>query len=145
MSTFSKLQRNISYKIYLDLLLAFLIVLLNSSFIYIPLFIGLFITINLRKTFLLPFLFFTEIMHNFAYFSLIGFYFIYKNYIYSILQIQFTKLYANFLSIILVYILYFLLLSSYFTINDINIHFNYIYLVYYILIEELILFIKELK
>ena len=145
MSTFSKLQRNISYKIYLDLLLAFLIVLLNSSFIYIPLFIGLFITINVRKSFLLPFLFFTEIMHNFAYFSLIGFYFIYKNYIYSILQIQFTKLYANFLSIILVYILYFLLLSSYFTINDINIHFNYIYLVYYILIEELILFIKELK
>ena len=132
MSTFSKLQRNISYKIYLDLLLAFLIVLLNSSFIYIPLFIGLFITINVRKTFLLPFLFFTEIMHNFAYFSLIGFYFIYKNYIYNVLQIQFTKLYANFLSIILVYILYFLLLSSYFTINDINIHFNYIYLVYFL-------------
>jgi hypothetical protein len=119
MSTFPKLQRNISYKIYIiDLLLAFLIVLLNSSFIFIPLFIGLVITLDLRKSFVLPFLFFTEVMHNFLFFSLIGFYFIYKTYIYEILRIKFIKIYADAISIFLIYILYFLWFISFNILNE---------------------------
>jgi len=146
MPTFPKLQRNISNQNYLiDILLSFIIVLFNSTFIYFPLFIGLVITLDLNLVFVLSFLFFTEITHNFPYLSLILFYFIYKNYIYFILSIKIDKNYINILSIFLVYFLYFLSLSAYYTINEIDFEFNPIYLFYYGLIEALFLFLKEFK
>jgi len=144
MSTFSKLQRNISYKTYLiDILLAFLISLLSSSFIYFPLLIGLFITLDLRLSFVLPFLFFTEITHSFLYFSLITFYFIYKYYFYVVLSIKINKNYLNFISIPLVYILYFTFLSSYYIIQEEYFQLDYMMIIYYILIEELLLILDK--
>jgi len=139
MSTFPKLQRNISYKIYIkDLLLSFFIAYLSSSFIYFPLLIGLFISLNLRLSFILPFLFFTQITHSFVYFSLIIFYFIFKYYLYPVLYIKINKEYITYFSIPLIYLLYFSALISYYTINDINFNVNVIFIVYYILIEELL-------
>jgi len=145
MSTFSELQRSVSYKKYItDFLLAFIISLISSSFIYFPLLIGLFITLNLRLTFVIPFLFFTQITHSFLYFSLIIFYFIYKYYLYVILSIKINKNYLNYISIILVYIFYFTFLSSYYTIQDKYFELNYLIIIYYILVEEL-LFILDKK
>ena len=144
MPTFPKLQRNISYKNYLiDLILAFILALLNSEFIYFPLLIGLFITINVRLSFIIPFLFFTETTHNFAYFSLIIFYFIYKNYIYPILYIKIEHSLINYISIILVYLLYFTLLESYYTIQDENFNIHIMFIIYYILIEEILLLLDK--
>jgi len=147
MSTFSKLQRNITYKTYIiDILFSFVLALLSSNFIYFPLLIGIFITLDLRLSFVLPFLFFTEITHGYLYLSLISFYFIYKYYIYPIFSIKLDKNYIHFLSIPLVYILYFLFLESYYTINDIFFNINYLFILYYILVEELLLLIdKRLK
>ncbi len=144
MPTFPKLQRNISYKNYLtDLILAFVLALLNSEFIYFPLLIGLFITINIRLSFIIPFLFFTETSHNFPYFSLIIFYFIYRNYIYPILYIKIEHSLINYVSIILVYLLYFSLLSSYYTIQDKSFHIHIMFIIYYILIEEILLLLDK--
>jgi len=140
MSTFSKLQRNISYKNYIiDLLFSFLLALLSSEYILVPLFIGLFITLNTRLSFILPFLFFTETLHGFPFFSLIGFYFIYKYYFYQLLAIKLEQPYTNLLSIIFVYLFYFLILLSYYTMQGINFSFHIEYLIYYILIEEILL------
>jgi len=144
MSTFPELQRNISYKNYLiNILAGFFIALLSSKFVLFPLFIGLFITIDTSIIFILSFLFFIETLHSFPYFSLILFYLIYKNYIYKILYIKFDKTFTEFLSIILVYLLYFLVLTSYYTIQDINVNFNISYFIYYIFIEEIILFLYK--
>ena len=144
MSTFPKLQRNISYKNYLiDLILSFVLASLNSEFIYFPLLIGVFITIDIRLSFIIPFLFFTETTHNFPYFSLIAFYFIYKNYIYPIFYIKIEKKFVDYISIILVYVLYFSLVSSYYTIQDENFHIHVMFILYYIIIEEILLFIHK--
>jgi len=148
MPTFPKLQRNISYKNYLiDILLSFIIVFFNSSFIYVPLFIGLVISLNFRLSFVFPFLFFTEITHNYIYLSLIVFYLIYKRYLYPFLFVILNKSYINIISIIFVYFIYFLFLTAFYVINDIEIDINYLYILYYILTEELLLFFinKELK
>jgi len=144
MPTFSELQRNITYKNYIvDILFSFIIVMLSSSFIYFPLLIGIFITLNLRLSFIIPFLFFTSITHSFVYFSLILFFFIYKKYIYLFLKITLDKYYIDFISIIFVYLLYFLFLTSYYTMQDIFFEVNYTFILYYILIEELLLIIKQ--
>jgi len=144
MPTFSKLQRNISYKTYLiDLILSFVLSLLSSEFIYFPLLIGLFITINTRLSFIIPLLFFTETTHNFPYFSLIAFYFIYKNYIYPVFYIKIEKKFVDYISIVLVYVLYFSLLESYSTIQDEDFHINVIFILYYILVEEILIFIHK--
>ena len=144
MPTFSKLQRNITYKNYLiDLFLAFILASLNSEFIYFPLLIGLFITINVRLSFIIPFLFFTETTHSFPYFSLIIFYFIYKNYIYPIFYIKIEHTFINYISIILVYLLYFSLLSSYYIIQDKDFHIHIMFIIYYIIIEELLLLLDK--
>jgi len=147
MPTFPKLQRNITYKNYIiDLILSFIIVSFSSSYIYFPLLIGLFITLNMRISFILPFLFFTTITHSFIYFSLIIFYFIYKKYIYLILEIKLNKNFIDFISIVLVYLLYFLFVASYYTIQDIPFNINHLFIYYYILIEEFILiFIQKVK
>jgi len=144
MPTFSELQRNITYKNYIvDILFSFIIVMLSSSFIYFPLLIGIFITLNLRLSFIIPFLFFTSITHSFVYFSLILFFFIYKKYIYLFLKITLNKYYIDFISIIFVYLLYFLFLTSYYTMQDIFFEVNYTFILYYILIEELLLIINQ--
>ena len=147
MPTFPKLQRNITYKNYIiDLILSFIIVSFSSSYIYFPLLIGLFITLNMRISFILPFLFFTTITHSFIYFSLIIFYFIYKKYIYLILEIKLNKNFIDFISIVLVYLLYFLFVASYYTIQYIPFNINHLFIYYYILIEEFILiFIQKVK
>jgi hypothetical protein len=146
MQTFPKLQRIFTTKNYLvDVIVAFVIVIFNSSFVYFPLLIGLFITLDFRISFLLTFLFFTEITHNFLFFSLIGFYFVYKHYIHPILQIKISKIYSPFISIPIVYIFYFTTLSAIYTMNDISYNFDYLYILYYILIEELLLSFKEFK
>jgi len=139
MPPFSELQRNISYKNYItDFLISFIIVYLSSSFIYFPLFIGLFITLNLRLSLVIPFLLFTEITHNFIPFSLITFFFIYKLYIYTTLFIKFSKDYINIISMFLIYMLYFSLLVSINIIFDTPFNFNIIYLIYYGFIELLL-------
>ena len=139
MPPFSKLQRNISYKNYItDFLISFIIVYLSSSFIYFPLFIGLFITLNLRLSLVIPFLLFTEITHNFIPFSLIIFFFIYKLYIYPTLFIKFSKDYINIISMFLIYVLYFSLLVSINILFDTPFNFNIIYLIYYGLLELLL-------
>jgi len=144
MPPFSELQRNISYKNYItDFLISFIIVYLSSSFIYFPLFIGLFITLNLRLSLVIPFLLFTEITHNFIPFSLITFFFIYKLYIYPTLFIKFSKDYINIISMFLIYVLYFSLLVSINIIFDTPFNFNIIYLIYYGFIE--LLLFKVLK
>ena len=143
MQTFSKLQRNISYQTYLkDFITISGIILLNSNFIYIPLFIGLFITLEFRLSFILPFLFLTEITHSYVYFSLIAFFFVFKKYIYTFFSIFLSNI-IDYLSIPLIYILYFSFLYSYDIINNIPISINIIYIFYYILIEEFILIIKQ--
>jgi len=143
MPTFPKLQRNITYKIYLkNFITISVIVLLNSSFIYVPLFIGLFITLNLRLSFILPFLFFTEIAHSFIYSSLILFYFIFKKYIYSFFNSILFNI-TDYLAIVSIYILYFSFLYAYNIMNNSVISFNFTYILYYILIEELLLFIYK--
>jgi len=143
MQTFPKLQRSIPYKTYIvDLLLAFVLALISSSYIYFPLLIGLVITANVRLSFSLPFLFFIEISHSFVFLSLIIFFIIYTQYIYPVLEIVLKKEYANFLSIVLVYLLYFASLSSYSTINDTEFNINIIFIIYYILVEQLLFVLK---
>ena len=143
MQAFPKLQRSIPYKIYIaDISLAFVLALISSSFIYFPLLIGLVITANVRLSFSLPFLFFIEVSHSFVFLSLIVFFIIYTQYIYPALQIVFKKEYANFLSIVLVYVLYFASLSSYATINEMEFNFNLLYIIYYILLEQLLFILK---
>jgi len=145
MQTFSKLQRNISYKKYLkDFITISGIIFLNSNFIYVPLFIGLFITLDVSLSFILPFLLLTEITHSYIYFSLILFYFIFKKYIYLVFK-MFLSESTDYLSIPIIYILYFSFIYSYNIINNIPLSIDFIYILYYILIEELILILYNNK
>jgi len=144
MQTFPKLQRNISYKIYLnDLIIAFILALLNSSFIYFPLLLGFF---HLRLSFILPFLFFVETTHSFPFFSLILFFIIYNKYIYPVIQVVIKKDYQELISIFLIYFLYFSFIIAFFTINDKFFQFNFLFILYYIFIDQLLsIFYKVLK
>ena len=140
MPPFSKLQRNISYKNYLiDIAISFIIVMLSSSFILFPMFIGIMITLQIRPLILITFLIFTEITHNYPLFILLLFALIYKKYIYTFLELKVDKQYIEYLSIILIYLLFFSFLSSCFMISSIPFTFNWIYIFYYILLEILIL------
>jgi hypothetical protein len=144
MPSFSKLQRNISYKNYLiDIIIPFIIVLFSSSFVLFPLFIGIIITLKFRILFLATFLVFTEASHNYPMFILILFALIYKKYIYTFLQLKIDKQYIDYISIIIVYALFFSFLYSFLMISSVAFVFNINYLFYYILIEILIL--KVLK
>jgi len=139
MPSFPKLQRNISYKSYLDITISFIIVMLSSSFILFPMFIGIMITLQIRPLILITFLIFTEITHNYPLFILLLFALIYKKYIYTFLELKIDKQYIEYLSIILIYLLFFSFLSSFFMISSIPFTFNWIYILYYILLEILIL------
>ncbi|NPA55629.1 MAG: hypothetical protein GXO40_04615, partial [Epsilonproteobacteria bacterium] len=72
--------------------------------------------------------------------SLIVFYFVYKYYVYEIISLKIDRGYMRYISIILVYVLYFSLLESYYTINDMSFDVDVYVIVYYIMIEELLLF-----
>jgi len=140
MPPFPKLQRNISYKNYLiDIAISFIIVMLSSSFILFPMFIGIMITLKVKPLILITFLIFTEITHNYPLFILLLFALIYKKYIYTFLELKVDKQYIEYLSIILIYLLFFSFLSSFFMISSIPFTFNWIYIFYYILFEILIL------
>jgi hypothetical protein len=144
MPSFPKLQRNITYKNYLiDIIIPFIIVMFSSSFVLFPLFIGIIITLKFRLLFLVSFLIFTEVTHNYPLFLLLFFTIIYKKYIYSFLELKIDKQYIKYISIILIYILFFSFLSSFLMIISIPFNFNWSYIFYYILIEILIL--KVLK
>ncbi len=145
MPTFSKLRRNLFDKNYLifDILGSFLLALLNSQFIYFPLLIGIVISLNFRLSFVVPFLFFVSITHNFGYFSLIVFFVIYKLYIFPILSAKFHKSVVNYISVFLIYVLYFSMLSSIYTMFDIPLTINSLYIIYYIMIEEILLLIRS--
>jgi hypothetical protein len=138
MPSFPKLQRNITYKNYLiDIAIPFVIAMLSSSFIFFPLFIGIAITLKFRLFFVINFLIFTEITHNYPIFLLLLFAIIYKKYIYTFLELKMDKQYLNYISIFLVYILFFSFLSSFLMINSIPFHFNWLFIFYYILLEIL--------
>jgi hypothetical protein len=144
MPSFPKLQRNITYKNYLiDITIPFIIVIFSSSFILFPLFIGTIITLKFRLLFLINFLIFTEISHNYPLFLLLLFTIIYQKYIYPFLELKIDKQYIKYFSIILIYILFFSFLSSFLMIISIPFSFNWNYIFYYILVESLIL--KVLK
>jgi hypothetical protein len=144
MPSFSKLQRNITYKNYLiDITIPFIIVMFSSSFILFPLFIGIIITLKFRLLFLINFLAFTEITHNYPLFLLLLFTIIYKKYIYTFLELKIDKQYIEYVSIIFTYILFFSFLSSFLMINSIPFTFSWNYIFYYILLEILVL--KVLK
>jgi hypothetical protein len=139
MPSFSKLQRNISYKnIIIDIGIPFIIVLLNSSYILIPLFIGLVITIKPRILFLISFLLFTEITHMFPTFSLIILAYINYKFIYPFLKSFIDYQYIEYISILIIYILYFSFLHAFFIITFTSFNFDYVYIIYYIIIELLI-------
>ena len=140
MPSFPKLQRNITYKNYLiDITIPFIIVMFSSSFIFFPLFLGIIITMKFRLFFLINFLIFTGSSHNYPLFLLLLFTLIYKKYIYNFVELKIDKQYVEYVSIISIYILFFSFLSSYLMIVSIPFIFNWTYVLYYILIEILIL------
>jgi hypothetical protein len=139
MPSFPKLQRNITYKNYLiDITLPFIIVIFNSTYTLVPLFIGLFITIKPRILFLISFLLFTEITHMFPIFSLIIMALINYKFIYPFLKGIIDYQYREYVSILIIYILYFAFLHAFFIMTSTPFNFNYIYIIYYIIIEFLI-------
>jgi len=144
MPTFPELQRNITYKDYLvDITIPFVIVIFSSSFILFPLLIGLIITLKFRPLFLVSFAVFTEVTHNYPLFLLLLFALIYKKYVYLFLEIKISKEYIEYISIATIYILFFSFLYAFFMSFSIPFNFNILYIVYYIIIELLLL--KVLK
>lgn len=144
MQTLSNVQRN-SYdkkyiKISFEIIIAFLLASLSSSFIYFPMLIGLSIVrFDKYKFFLFSFLFFTEITHGLIIFSLILFYFIFKEFILFLLKDRIEASFIPYFSIFLIYTLYFGILSILYYLFDISSMYNYtLIFLYYILIEMLL-------
>ena len=139
MPTFSELQRNFAYKKHLiNILLIILVILLNSTYILIPLFIGIAATYKFNFFYVFIFLYLTEITHNYPIFSLLIFILIYKKYIYPILEHIINYKYIHYFSISFVYFIYFLFLDSYYVYNSLAFDFSIYYILLYIAIEILI-------
>jgi hypothetical protein len=145
MSSFSKLQRNFAYKNYLiEGLFAFVVVLLSSSFIYFPLMIGFLAFSKMNRVIFYLFLFFTEVTHNFPFLSLLFFYLIFNTYVYPFFRSKIDTHYLNFVAIFSFYFFYFVMIDSYYILEEIPFDFNYFYIFYYVLVESFLNYYKEL-
>jgi len=145
MQTFSNVQRNSYDKKYInffiEIFIAFLLASLSSSFIYFPMLLGIsIIKFAKYRAFLFSFLFFTEITHGLFIFSLILFYFLFRDIIHPFLKDKIENIFIPYLSIFLIYVLYFGVVWILYHLFDIPIVYDYsVIFFYYILFEMLIL------
>lgn len=143
MQTFSKLRRNISYKVYLDyfgqLAGAFILALLSSSFLLFPILIAFVMTRYAHRTFFpVMFLYFTEITHSLPMFSLIIFFYLFNLYIHSFLTELIHKTYVKYVSVALIYGLLFLIYRILDILLNTSFDISSLMLFYYVLFETLL-------
>jgi hypothetical protein len=145
MQTLSNVQRNFYdkkyIKIFIEIFISFLLASLSSSFIYFPMLLGIVIMrFDKTKIFLFSFLLFTEITHGLFIFSLILFYCIFKEFILIFLKDKIENRFIPYLSIFLIYVLYFGVVWILYYLFNVPIIYDYSSIfIYYILLEMLIL------
>jgi hypothetical protein len=145
MQTLSNVQRNFYDKKYIkisiEVFIAFVLTSFSSTFIYFPMLIGIvLLKFDKYKVFLFSFLLFTELTHGLFISSLFFFYFIFKEFVMNFLKGKIENQFIPYLSIILIYLLYFGIIWILYYLFNIPISYDYSTIfIYYILLEILIL------